>query len=236
MNIVADLHTHTVASGHAADTIRTICELASKRGLEGVAITDHGPGVPGGANSINFMNLKRMTGSIETPIRVIAGIEEDISNVKGDLTLDEETLGGLEIVTAGCHPFTWMAEQPMKVRTDAIINAVERNKIDILTHPAGSKYGLDLAAVTTVCAQNGVALELNESKTEDRGAILQFLEMCAKSGAPIVISSDAHVAEEVGIFSRSFSILQTMHFPNNLVVNRAVDAIVAFFDIEWDVR
>lgn len=236
MNIVADLHTHTVASGHAADTIRTVCEKAMERGLGGVAITDHGPGVPGGANPIYFMNLRRMVRGIETPIRVIAGIEEDISNVKGDLTLDEEVHRGLEIVTAGCHPYTWIVEQPMKVRTDAIINAITRKNIQILTHPVASFCDFDLPAVIDACTNTGVALELNESKTENVGTILKFLEMCAKSGARIVLSSDAHVAEEVGTFHRGTSILKTARFPEELVINGSSDAIGSFFGIGLEVQ
>ena len=236
MNIVADLHTHTVASGHAADTIRTVCEKARQKGLDGVAITDHGPGVPGGANPIYFMALKRMLRGIETPVRKIAGIEEDISNVKGDLTLDDEVHRSLEIVTAGCHPYTWIAEQPMKVRTDAIINAVTRKNIQILTHPVASFCDFDLPAVIGACTDAGVALELNESKTEDVGTILKFLEMCAKSGARIVLSSDAHVAEEVGTFHRGTSILKTARFPEELVINRSADAIGLFFGIGLQVQ
>jgi len=236
MNIVAYLHTHTVASGHAADTIRTVCEKARERGLGGVAITDHGPGIPGGANPIYFKALKRMVRGIETPVRVIAGIEEDIRNVKGDLYLDEEVLQSLEIVTAGCHPYTWIVEQPMKARTDAIINAVTRKKIQILTHPVGSFCDFDLPAVIDACTDAGVALELNESKIEDVGTILKFLEMCAKSGARIVLSSDAHVAEEVGTFRRGTSILKTARFPEELVINRSADAIESFFGIGLEVQ
>lgn len=47
IKIIADLHTHTVASGHGADTLRTMCEFAIKKGFKGIAITDHGPGLPG---------------------------------------------------------------------------------------------------------------------------------------------------------------------------------------------
>jgi len=47
LKIVAELHTHTVTSGHGLDTVRTICEYAIKKSLEGVAITDHRSGLIG---------------------------------------------------------------------------------------------------------------------------------------------------------------------------------------------
>jgi putative hydrolase len=236
MNIVADLHTHTVASTHAADTIRTICEFAEKRGLQAVAITDHGPAVPGGADHVYFNTLWRLTSHIETALRVISGIEDDVVNIKGDLSLADEYLERLEIVTAGCHPFTWMAEQSRTVRTDAIINAVMKGKIRVLTHPVGTRYDIDLTAVVDVCADTGVALELNESKVGDEREFLSLLEQCAKKDAYTVVSSDAHVADEVGIFPKVLSFLKTVRFPEKLVVNRSAYAIRKFFGIPWEER
>jgi len=81
IKIIADLHTHTVASGHGADTLRTMCEFAIKKGFKGIAITDHGPGIPGGASPIYFMSLKRLADSLNTDIRIIRGIEDDIIDI-----------------------------------------------------------------------------------------------------------------------------------------------------------
>ncbi len=38
-----DVHTHTVASGHAYSTITEIAKHAGEIGLAGVAVTDHAP-------------------------------------------------------------------------------------------------------------------------------------------------------------------------------------------------
>ncbi|MCX7658918.1 MAG: PHP domain-containing protein, partial [Oscillospiraceae bacterium] len=43
MRIVVDSHTHTISSGHAYSTIQEIAREAAGRGIEMVAITDHGP-------------------------------------------------------------------------------------------------------------------------------------------------------------------------------------------------
>jgi len=48
MRLLADLHTHTVASGHAFSTITELATAAAGKGLELIAFTDHGPSVPGG--------------------------------------------------------------------------------------------------------------------------------------------------------------------------------------------
>jgi putative hydrolase len=233
MRIIADLHTHTTASGHAADTIRTVCESAVRKGLDGVAITDHGPTVPGGAGLIYFMVLQRLVDAIETPIRVFSGIEDDINNIKGELSIGEEILERLEIVKAGCHPFTWIAEQSMKVRTDAILNAIERRQFRVFTHPVNSYFAFDLKTIVEACAAGGIALELNESKIDDAQKTCSFLELCAELGAYITVSSDAHVAEEVGDFPKSLSILETVRFPQSYVINNSADKIASHFGISW---
>ena len=43
---VMDLHTHTVASGHAYCTLREMAKAASDKGLELLGITEHAPKCP----------------------------------------------------------------------------------------------------------------------------------------------------------------------------------------------
>jgi putative hydrolase len=174
-----------------------------------------------------------MVDAIETPVRVMSGIEDDIINVGGELSMGEEITGRLEIVKAGCHPFTWIADQPMKVRTDAILKAIESRRFRVFTHPVGSYCDFDLDTVVEACAGAGIALELNESKADDVRKNRLFLELCAKLNARITVSSDAHVAEEVGNFERSLSILKTVGFPESLVINTSTDKIASHFGISW---
>ena len=46
---VMDLHTHTIASGHAYGTVREMAQAAAERGVEILGITEHAPGIPGTA-------------------------------------------------------------------------------------------------------------------------------------------------------------------------------------------
>ena len=43
---VLDLHTHTVASGHAYCTIHEMAAAAAGKGLEILGITEHAPAMP----------------------------------------------------------------------------------------------------------------------------------------------------------------------------------------------
>ena len=47
MKIEIDTHSHTLASGHAYNTIREMAQTAAEIGLKGLAITEHAPEMPG---------------------------------------------------------------------------------------------------------------------------------------------------------------------------------------------
>ncbi|MFW6137763.1 MAG: PHP domain-containing protein [Spirochaetota bacterium] len=231
--ISADLHTHTIASGHAADTIRTMCEHACRQGLEGIAITDHGPGIEAGAREIYFLALKRLIRNIDLPIRIIRGVEDDIKNKNGELHLSHRALSDMEIVLVGCHPFTWMAGQTTTVQTEAVVNCIINGYARVYTHPVNHYYKVDLGPVMDACLSHNAALEFNTSKLHPHKTMTGFLNECAKNSVPIVVNSDAHVAEEVGRFDKAVQMLEEVEFPEHLVVNRSKQAIASFFGFEW---
>ena len=45
--LLLDVHTHTLASGHAYGTVRENALGAKEKGLVGLGISEHGPGMPG---------------------------------------------------------------------------------------------------------------------------------------------------------------------------------------------
>ncbi len=53
-----DIHTHTIASGHAYGTIREMAQGAAERGLELLGISEHAPGIPGTCEPVYFSNLR----------------------------------------------------------------------------------------------------------------------------------------------------------------------------------
>lgn len=232
-SIIVDLHTHTVASNHAVDTIRTLCEYACRCGLEGIAITDHGPGMPDGSKATYFMVLHRMTRAIDLPIRIIHGAEDDIRSLKGDLHLSQEVRDRLDLVIVGLHPHTWIADKSKTARTGALVNTVTRGLVDIVAHPVSTYIDVEVTPVVEAAKASRVALELNTSKLHDRAAILGYLEECATHEAPIVVNSDAHVAEEVGGFEGGVEILREIGFPASLVLNGDADLTSSFFGLDW---
>jgi putative hydrolase len=51
MQLSADLHCHTIASGHAFSTLSEMASGAARRGLDLIAITDHGPSMDGACHA-----------------------------------------------------------------------------------------------------------------------------------------------------------------------------------------
>ena len=58
MNYLLDSHTHTIASGHAYNTIYEMAHSAADKGLSLLGITEHAMAMPGTCHELYFMNLK----------------------------------------------------------------------------------------------------------------------------------------------------------------------------------
>ena len=57
MEFELDVHTHTIASGHAYGTITEMAKAASKKGLKLLGITEHTHLMPGTCDDLYFTNL-----------------------------------------------------------------------------------------------------------------------------------------------------------------------------------
>ena len=58
MKFTLDLHTHTVASGHAYSTVQEMAKAAADKGLKLLGITEHAQGIPGTCDEIYFHNMR----------------------------------------------------------------------------------------------------------------------------------------------------------------------------------
>lgn len=84
MKIELDVHTHTIASGHAFSTLQEMAHAAAEKGLKVLGITEHSPGIPGSCDPIYFRNLhvvpRQMYG-----IELLLGAEINILDGEGNL-------------------------------------------------------------------------------------------------------------------------------------------------------
>ena len=229
MNYVLDTHTHTIASGHAYSTIKEMAESAAEKGLELLAITEHAPMMPGSCNIIYFSNLRvcprQMCG-----IEVMFGAEVNVLDYDGHLDLDNSILDKLDLRIASLHTVC-LAPGTKEENTRATIAAIKNPRIDIMGHPDDPAYELDIEQVVRAAKEYKTLLEVNNNSLNPNSAragadknIRKMLEYCEQLKVPVILNSDSHVFTDVGRNDFSMPLLEELGFPEELVVNRSVEA------------
>ena len=84
--IIADIHTHTIASGHAYGTIREMAQAAASKKLKILGLTEHAPGIPGTTDPFYYMNLEVVPRELYG-VSILHGCEINVLN-DGTLSLD----------------------------------------------------------------------------------------------------------------------------------------------------
>ena len=102
MKIMVDTHTHTLASGHAYNTIREMAKMAADKGLEGLALTEHAPQMPGSCHLFYFQNLKVVPRELYG-VRLLMGTELNIMDETGRVDIAQNWLEQMDIAIASIH-------------------------------------------------------------------------------------------------------------------------------------
>ena len=89
-----DLHTHTLVSGHAYNTIREMIAMAQTKDMELLAITEHGPAMQGTATDFYFDNLRILPRDYDG-LKVLFGIEANVIDSYGRMDVWEKLLVGM---------------------------------------------------------------------------------------------------------------------------------------------
>jgi putative hydrolase len=223
MKLVADLHTHTVASSHAYSTVEEICRQAKKRHLEAVAICDHGPALSGGAHLYHFTNLRCLPQQLEG-VRILKGAEANILTEDGQLDIPDEILKNLEVVIAAFHDGINLLSHSLERNSQILINAMRNPLVQIVAHPENPHFPVDIKKVVAAAKQLGKIIEINNaSLTVVRAGsdhkIREIIRELKEQKVPGVVSSDAHIACRVGDFEESLKLLKEENFPEELVIN-----------------
>lgn len=229
---VADVHTHSIMSGHAYGTVREMAAAAAERGLKLLGVTEHGPGVPGTVDTIYFRNLSDAAREL-SGVEMLYGSEVNILP-DGGVLMDERTLSCLDYAVAGIHGFCF--ENMGKVKnTDSVVRCMEIGKVRFISHPDNNSYPLDYPALVEGAKACGVALEVNIGSLRNPkfrpGCVENYgvmVPLCMKHGVPIVVNTDAHDPAFVGDFTLARRLLERMDIDEDLILNNDVDKLKAF--------
>jgi len=240
MKVFADVHTHTVYS-HGKGTIEENILAAIDRGLDIIAIAEHGPGqlaygVRGRKLERYFDELDRMKIKYADRIKVLTGIEANILSLDGDVDLTADMLKRLDIIILGYHKsgvsrnfIKWLKFFPLgfffskagrsKKQRDkntlAFMRAIDRYPIDIIAHPNRVAL-MDMDKLSAHCAKRGVVIEINN---KDLGYSREEIMISKKNGARFIMNSDAHHPSDVGNVEGSIARALEAGLDENDIVN-----------------
>jgi putative hydrolase len=223
-----DCHVHSIASGHAFGTLEEIAGYCRQRGLEGFALTDHGPALPGASCVLHFQALRMIPRNLDG-VQILRGAEANITDYEGNLDLDVKLLKRLDLVIASFHDVV-IKHSTFDDHTRALIAVAQNPLVDILGHTGRGPYRYDIPAVLSVCKDTGTLIEINRQTFRDKpehDVCLQIALACRDMGVPVVVNSDAHLASAVGRVDEAMRMLESIDFPENLIMNRSADRIKA---------
>jgi putative hydrolase len=224
MTLRADYHIHSVYSKnrHGKSTIEEIVKKAIELGLEEIAITDHGPKhYMYGIKRSRITEAKNEIVELRKKfpqIKILFGAEANILNYEGDIDIDEELYKIYDIVLCGYHIavtfksfndfFNFLvmnflsklshrlSSRMAEKNTDAVVNALDKNRVDILTHP-GDKINVNISRIAEAAERNGTVLEISNSHGHLNS---EEIKIAAGYDVKFAINSDAHIKDKVGGF------------------------------------
>lgn len=237
MNFVGDFHIHTLASGDAFGTITEIIEVAKKRNLRCIAITEHGPKMEASAHPYYFEslidNIKGDDGIIIYP-----GVEANILDEYGTLDLPDTTLQKLEFIKASFHTFSWK-DKGKQGNTKALISCLNRYDIKSIAHLNYPFYPIDIQQIIPILLEKRITIEINNKalnkhkKNWDifRGTILQL----KKKGVKFLVCSDAHYPSQVGKFNTALEFIRFCGLQEEDILNTDFDKLINYLRLRSEI-
>ncbi len=233
---ILDIHTHTLASGHAYGTIREMAYAASMRNLQLIGFSEHAPGIPGTVDPFYYVNLKVIPSELYG-VEIIHGSEINVLN-DGTLSLEQKYIDKLDYAIAGMH-LPCYQDVGRRSNTENLIACLKNEKVCFVSHPDDDHIPLDYEMLVYAAKTYHVALEVNNSslvKKERRWNCVEnyetMLALCDRYRVPVIVSSDAHDPSWVGEFSLAAELLERVGFDEELVLNTDIKKLRAFIGME----
>lgn len=231
ISLHADLHTHTISSGHAYGSVKEMIEGAAEKGLDLIAITDHAPAMPGSCQALHFSNLRSIPRQVKG-VTVLRGVEANVLNRRGTLDLPDRILRRLDWVIASLHDNVLFPE-PGTSCTELYLTLAENPMVDMIGHPDSPEFPFDAERVIPALGANGKVVELNSHhafklREENRDNARHIVELCARHNVFIAVNSDAHSPWNIGETAPAVAMLEAMGFPESLILNASAQRVLDY--------
>ena len=233
MDYLMDLHTHTIASGHAYSTISEMIDTAAQKGLKLFGITEHAPAMPGTCNELYYLNF-RVIPRHQQGMQILLGSEVNIIDLDGSMDFDDKMLDIMDLVIASMHT-PCLTPGSREENTRAYLNVMNHPKVTIIGHPDDGRYPIDAEAFVKEAKETKTVIEVNNNSLNPRGFrqnskenYKTILKYCEKYEVPVVVNSDAHICYDVANFGYAKRFFQEIDFPKELVLNFDVDVFLSY--------
>lgn len=222
MKLIADTHTHTVASGDAFSTLYENIQAAKQRGLKYLCLTEHVYSALPGAPTPSYFKSMHALPAEQDGVQLIRGVEVNILDYNGTLDMPPDILDWLDWVIASMHTSV-IKPKDLKAHTKAWLAVAENPLVDVIGHCDDPRYMFDIDRVVRAFANNDKIVEVNEQSPvkcpDSREVCRQILLSCMKYSVPVVVSSDGHFVDKIGVFKKSKALLKEIDFPEELILN-----------------
>lgn len=228
MQLIADLHTHTLVSSHAYSTMHEMVERAQQIGLRALAITDHGIAMPDSPHPWYFNTLVRQPALIWDDFLLLKGVEANVIRPDGALDMEEGFLRGLDWVIASLHKncIPYMGREEV---TNLWLRIAENPYVDMIGHAEQRQYDFEYDRVAKAFTANNKVVELNANSPVSRPGNEEYAKRlmlaCKQNGTKIAVCSDAHSLFEVGSWSWALDLLDEIGFPEERVINSSLQRL-----------
>jgi putative hydrolase len=219
MQFVADTHTHTLASTHAYSTVLENARVAADRGLLYLAMTDHVPNDIDAPHIWHFRNMEPMIDRTLFGVKMLFGAETSIVGADGSLNIENCEIDYLDWIIASVH---FPVEGKPMDYTEVYAAVAKNPYVDVIGHCANEYYPFDYDKVLPLFRDNNKLVEINEGNITQKQRAQNYrilAKKCLQYDVPIIVNSDAHFCNRVGEFYGAIEILQSISYPEELIIN-----------------
>ena len=224
MKLLSDLHTHTIASGHAYTTLMENINYCAENGIKILGTSDHGPSMPGAPHVWNISNLRVVPRTVNGVI-VLKGCEANILDTEGTLDISKKVSDYIDYLIASFHEPVF-PPCSLKENMSSMLNAIDKNeKVEILGHLGNPIFDLDYETIVEKAKEKDIMIEINntsllgDTRIGSESNCRYIAELCKKHNTKIIVTSDAHISFSIGQFDKAIEMLESINFPEELIMN-----------------
>ncbi len=238
-HLLSELHIHTIASGHAFNTVDEIVKYAEAKKYKLIGISDHGPDMEGAPNVGYFEMFSRLPRKY-AGMNILYGCEANIIDVSGTLDVPDSFVRSADYVIAGLHKRTSYRHCSEADNTKAVVSVIHSNKVDIISHPVSQRFNVRVREIVQAASICNIMLEANKTvllsaiRNQSSDVISAYIELFSEAeaaGVHIIFGSDAHHVSEMCFTNEECTLMQEQYGLNlyNLI-NQKPKELMKFLD------